>query len=81
MFRFILWQSMLRSVAIPFSCVGGAHVLYLTLAQSAIVAYCYILFQPIRLFRKLKQCILLMVFHHFISKLFIGQQELFDYVL
>ena len=28
MFRFILWQSMLRSVAFPFSCVRGAHVLY-----------------------------------------------------
>ena len=35
-------------------------------------------FSLFRLFRKLKQCILLMVFQHFISKLFIGQQELFD---
>ena len=25
MFRFILWQSMLRSVAFSFSCVQGAH--------------------------------------------------------
>ena len=44
MFRFILWQSMamLRSVAFPFSRVQGAHVLYLTLVHSAIVAYCHI---------------------------------------
>ena len=35
---------MLRSVAVPFSSVPGARVLYLMLVHSAIVAYCHILF-------------------------------------
>ena len=36
MFRFILWQSMLRSVAFPFLCVRGAHVLYIAISKNVV---------------------------------------------